>query len=248
MTARAAPTRARPTHRSVLAARGSFPAHGGELPVQRPDMRNRCCSALPTALWGLSFVHAHVARLIKRTGQQAIYLAGPGHGGPALVAAGYLEGTYNEVYPRVSQDEEVLSEHNCRGWLEGYTLTGRHSLFATYEAFAMVSAWQHGKWLVESRRPPWRAEVPRYQVVWRRPRAAPRARRCRHRSGHIPRPRHPAAATSLDGTGTTSVRASALRALPPVPAVRPSHDDRPKRAEGPALPCRMAADHRWRAP
>ncbi|MEJ7707622.1 MAG: hypothetical protein WKF82_10350 [Nocardioidaceae bacterium] len=37
---------------------------------------------------------------------------------------------------------EVLSEHNCHGWLEGYTLTGRHGMFATYEAFAMVSASQ----------------------------------------------------------------------------------------------------------
>ena len=49
---------------------------------------------------------------------------------------------------------EVLSEHNCQGWLEGYTLTGRHGLFATYEAFAMVSASmtvQHAKWLEEAR-------------------------------------------------------------------------------------------------
>ena len=45
---------------------------------------------------------------------------------------------------------EVLSEHLCEGWLEGYLLTGRHGLFATYEAFAMVSASmlvQHTKWL-----------------------------------------------------------------------------------------------------
>ncbi|HLL67397.1 MAG TPA: phosphoketolase family protein [Micromonosporaceae bacterium] len=54
---------------------------------------------------GLSLIYAHVSRLIRRTGQQAIYLAGPGHGGPALVAAGYLEGTYSEIYPKVSQDE-----------------------------------------------------------------------------------------------------------------------------------------------
>jgi xylulose-5-phosphate/fructose-6-phosphate phosphoketolase len=54
---------------------------------------------------GLSFIYAHLSRLIKRTGQQAVYLAGPGHGGPALVAAGYLEGTYSEIFPRVSQDE-----------------------------------------------------------------------------------------------------------------------------------------------
>jgi xylulose-5-phosphate/fructose-6-phosphate phosphoketolase len=57
---------------------------------------------------GLSFVYAHVSRLIRTTGQQAIYLAGPGHGGPALVAAGYLEGTYSEIYPKVSQDEAGL--------------------------------------------------------------------------------------------------------------------------------------------
>jgi xylulose-5-phosphate/fructose-6-phosphate phosphoketolase len=57
---------------------------------------------------GLSFVYAHVSRLIKQTGQQSIYLAGPGHGGPALVAAGYLEGTYSEVYPKVSLDEGGL--------------------------------------------------------------------------------------------------------------------------------------------
>jgi xylulose-5-phosphate/fructose-6-phosphate phosphoketolase len=57
---------------------------------------------------GLSFIYAHVSRLIRHTGQPAIYLAGPGHGGPALVAAGYLEGTYTEIYPHVSQDEEGL--------------------------------------------------------------------------------------------------------------------------------------------
>jgi xylulose-5-phosphate/fructose-6-phosphate phosphoketolase len=57
---------------------------------------------------GLSFVYAHVSRLIKQTGQQTIYLAGPGHGGPALVAAGYLEGTYSEVYPKVGLDEGGL--------------------------------------------------------------------------------------------------------------------------------------------
>ena len=63
---------------------------------------------------------------------------------------------------------EVLSEHSCHGWLEGYTLTGRHGLFATYEAFAMVSASQtiqHGKWLQEASRLPWRAPVPSLNVL-----------------------------------------------------------------------------------
>jgi xylulose-5-phosphate/fructose-6-phosphate phosphoketolase len=54
---------------------------------------------------GLSFIYAHASRLIRETGQELIYLAGPGHGGPALVAAGYLEGTYSEIYPQVTLDE-----------------------------------------------------------------------------------------------------------------------------------------------
>jgi xylulose-5-phosphate/fructose-6-phosphate phosphoketolase len=63
---------------------------------------------------------------------------------------------------------EVLSEHLCEGWLEGYLLTGRHGLFATYEAFAMVSASmtvQHTKWLEEAVRLPWRAPVASLNVL-----------------------------------------------------------------------------------
>ncbi len=63
---------------------------------------------------------------------------------------------------------EVLSEHNCHGWLEGYTLTGRHGLFATYEAFAMVSASQtvqHAKWLEEAGALEWRASVPSLNIL-----------------------------------------------------------------------------------
>ena len=57
---------------------------------------------------------------------------------------------------------EVLSEHLCQGWLEGYLLTGRHGLFSCYEAFvhivdSMVN--QHIKWLRTSRRLPWRAPI-----------------------------------------------------------------------------------------
>ncbi|MCL4544419.1 MAG: phosphoketolase family protein [Chloroflexi bacterium] len=63
---------------------------------------------------------------------------------------------------------EVLSEHLCEGWLEGYTLTGRHGLFATYEAFAMVSASmlvQHTKWLEEGIKLPWRVPIPSLNVL-----------------------------------------------------------------------------------
>src|SRR3989442_698298 len=57
---------------------------------------------------GLNFVYAHLNRVIKARDLSVIYIAGPGHGGPGLVANTYLEGTYSEVYPEVSQDEAGL--------------------------------------------------------------------------------------------------------------------------------------------
>jgi xylulose-5-phosphate/fructose-6-phosphate phosphoketolase len=63
---------------------------------------------------------------------------------------------------------EVLSEHLCQGWLEGYLLSGRHGMFATYEAFAMVSASmaiQHAKWLEAARKLDWRAPVASLNVL-----------------------------------------------------------------------------------
>ena len=63
---------------------------------------------------------------------------------------------------------EVLSEHNCEGWLEGYLLTGRHGLFATYEAFALIVAsmtTQHAKWLEACAELPWRAPVPSLNIL-----------------------------------------------------------------------------------
>src|SRR5438105_6840242 len=57
---------------------------------------------------GLSLVYAQLNRLIKRTGAEVLYVCGPGHGGPALVANVYLEGTYSEVYPDVTRDAEGL--------------------------------------------------------------------------------------------------------------------------------------------
>ncbi|MEA2372948.1 MAG: xylulose-5-phosphate/fructose-6-phosphate phosphoketolase, partial [Solirubrobacteraceae bacterium] len=57
---------------------------------------------------GLNFVYAHLNRVIKARDLDAIYVAGPGHGGPGLVANTYLEGTYSEVYPHVGPDEEGL--------------------------------------------------------------------------------------------------------------------------------------------
>jgi xylulose-5-phosphate/fructose-6-phosphate phosphoketolase len=53
---------------------------------------------------GLNFVYAHLNRVIKRDDLDVIFIAGPGHGGPGMVANTYLEGTYSELYPEISRD------------------------------------------------------------------------------------------------------------------------------------------------
>ena len=57
---------------------------------------------------GLNFIYAHMNRAINARALDAIFIAGPGHGGPGVVANTYLEGTYSEVYPRVARNEEGL--------------------------------------------------------------------------------------------------------------------------------------------
>ncbi len=59
---------------------------------------------------GLNFIYVHLNRVIKQHDLNMIYIAGPGHGGPGLVANAYLEGTYSEVYPNISQDEEGMKK------------------------------------------------------------------------------------------------------------------------------------------
>ena len=80
-------------------------------------------------------------------------------------------------YPLVATDEhlardgrvmEVLSEHNCEGWLEGYVLSGRHGIFACYEGFAgIVSSMvtQYAKWLKVAREVPWRRGIPSLNIL-----------------------------------------------------------------------------------
>jgi xylulose-5-phosphate/fructose-6-phosphate phosphoketolase len=57
---------------------------------------------------GLNFIYVHLNRLIKKHDLNMIYITGPGHGGPGLVANAYLEGIYREVYPNISPDEEGM--------------------------------------------------------------------------------------------------------------------------------------------
>lgn len=57
---------------------------------------------------GLNFIYVHLNRVIKKNDLNIIYICGPGHGGPGMVANTYLEGTYSEFYPNVSQDTAGL--------------------------------------------------------------------------------------------------------------------------------------------
>lgn len=57
---------------------------------------------------GLNFIYTHLNRVIRDRDLSMLYITGPGHGGPGLVACAWLEGTYSEVYPNISQDEEGM--------------------------------------------------------------------------------------------------------------------------------------------
>ena len=59
---------------------------------------------------GQNFIYTHLNRIINKYDLNMIYLSGPGHGGNAMVSQTYLEGTYSEVYPNISQDEEGLQK------------------------------------------------------------------------------------------------------------------------------------------
>jgi len=57
---------------------------------------------------GQNFIYVHLNRIIKKYDLNMIYISGPGHGGPAMIAHTYLEGSYSEVYPDISEDEDGL--------------------------------------------------------------------------------------------------------------------------------------------
>jgi xylulose-5-phosphate/fructose-6-phosphate phosphoketolase len=59
---------------------------------------------------GLNFIYVHLNRIIRKHDLDIIYIIGPGHGGPGIVANGWLEGTYSEVYPNISPDEEGMKK------------------------------------------------------------------------------------------------------------------------------------------
>lgn len=78
-------------------------------PLEASDVKPRLLGHWGTTP-GLNFIYVHMNRLIKKYDLDMIYLAGPGHGGPAVVANVYLEGTYSEYYTNITQDEEGLKK------------------------------------------------------------------------------------------------------------------------------------------
>jgi xylulose-5-phosphate/fructose-6-phosphate phosphoketolase len=81
-------------------------------PLLREPLRPEHIKSRPLGHWGaspaLSFVYAHLNRIIKRDDVDMIFLAGPGHGAPGVIGPVFLEGTYSEIYPDKSMDEEGL--------------------------------------------------------------------------------------------------------------------------------------------
>src|SRR5262249_32636953 len=78
-------------------------------PLLKEPLRREHVKARLLGHWGttpgLNFVYVHMNRAIRARDLDAIYICGPGHGGPGMVANAYLEGSYSEIYPNVSQDE-----------------------------------------------------------------------------------------------------------------------------------------------
>jgi xylulose-5-phosphate/fructose-6-phosphate phosphoketolase len=83
-------------------------------PMLREKLTQDHVKPLVVGHWGTTpgqnFIYVHLNRIIKKNDLDMIYIAGPGHGGPALVANTYLEGSYSEIYPNVSQDEAGLKK------------------------------------------------------------------------------------------------------------------------------------------
>jgi xylulose-5-phosphate/fructose-6-phosphate phosphoketolase len=78
-------------------------------PLKLEDIKNMLLGHWGTTP-GQNFIYTHLNRVIKKYDLDMIYISGPGHGGPAVVAGTYLEGTYTEVYPNITQDETGLKK------------------------------------------------------------------------------------------------------------------------------------------
>ena len=78
-----------------------------KVPLKREHIKRRLLGHWGTTP-GLNFIYAHLKRVIQENDLNVICITGPGHGGPGFIANTYLEGTYSEIYTRITQDEEGL--------------------------------------------------------------------------------------------------------------------------------------------
>ena len=78
-------------------------------PLQRSHVKPKLLGHWGTTP-GQNFIYVHLNRVIQQFDLNMIYISGPGHGGPAIVGNTYLEGTYSEVYPEITQDEAGLKQ------------------------------------------------------------------------------------------------------------------------------------------
>ena len=85
-----------------------------ENPLLREPLKLSHIKSVLLGHWGTTpgqnFIYVHLNRIIKKYDLDMFYIAGPGHGGPALVGNTYLEGTYSEIYPDIGQDEDGLKK------------------------------------------------------------------------------------------------------------------------------------------
>ena len=89
-----------------------------ERPIERADLKPRLLGHFGT-MPGLNFVYVHLNRVIKARDLDVIYICGPGHGGPGMVANTWLEGTYSEPYPSINAE-------GMRPAVSSMQLSGRH--------------------------------------------------------------------------------------------------------------------------
>jgi xylulose-5-phosphate/fructose-6-phosphate phosphoketolase len=92
-------------------------------PLERQHIKPRLLGHWGTTA-GLNFLYVHLNRLIKENDLDMIYIIGPGHGGPGLVAHSYLEGTYTETYPNIERNQDGLKRlFRQFSWPYGITAT-----------------------------------------------------------------------------------------------------------------------------
>ena len=78
-------------------------------PLELKDIKNKVVGHWGTTP-GQNFIYTHLNRVIKKYDLNMIYVSGPGHGGQAMVSNTYLEGTYSEIYPSITENEEGLKK------------------------------------------------------------------------------------------------------------------------------------------